>query len=79
MILANVHEAKTKLSQFIASVELRHETVRICRNGVPVAELVPIRTRNTPLQKHPEIARGVKINYDPCEPMDEADWPEALR
>ena len=36
----NVHEAKTRLSQLIAEVELGREIV-IARNGTPVAKLVP--------------------------------------
>ena len=40
MIQVTVHEAKTHLSQLIASVEAG-ERVVIARNGVPVAELVP--------------------------------------
>ena len=38
----NIHEAKAKLSEYLAAVEAG-ETVVICRRNVPVAELVPIR------------------------------------
>jgi prevent-host-death family protein len=38
MITVNIHEAKAKLSEYIAAVE-RGETVVIARRNVPVAEL----------------------------------------
>ncbi|MDP2786559.1 MAG: type II toxin-antitoxin system prevent-host-death family antitoxin [Pseudomonadota bacterium] len=38
----NIHEAKAKLSEYIAAVEAG-ETVQICRRNVPVAEIVPLR------------------------------------
>lgn len=38
MIRINVHEAKAKLSEYLARVEAG-ETVVICRRNVPVAEL----------------------------------------
>lgn len=36
----NIHEAKTHFSKLIAAVEAG-EAVTICRNGKPVAEIVP--------------------------------------
>lgn len=38
----NIHEAKAKLSEYLAVVEAG-ESVVICRRNVPVAEIVPIR------------------------------------
>ncbi|MDP2433114.1 MAG: type II toxin-antitoxin system prevent-host-death family antitoxin [Pseudomonadota bacterium] len=44
----NIHEAKAKLSEYLAAVEAG-ETVVICRRNVPVAEIVPIsQPRKTP-------------------------------
>lgn len=40
----NIHEAKTHLSRLIARVE-RGEEVVIARSGIPVARLVPLKTR----------------------------------
>jgi len=37
----NVHEAKTQLSRLLARVEAGEEVV-ICRDGAPVARLVPL-------------------------------------
>lgn len=36
----NIHEAKTHFSKLVAAVEAG-ETVMICRNGRPVASIVP--------------------------------------
>lgn len=41
MLNINVHEAKAKLSEYLAAVEAG-ETVVICRRNVPVAQIVPI-------------------------------------
>jgi prevent-host-death family protein len=37
----NVHEAKMKLSAVLLEVERKGETFIICRNGKPVAKIVP--------------------------------------
>ncbi|MBF0275817.1 MAG: type II toxin-antitoxin system Phd/YefM family antitoxin, partial [Nitrospinae bacterium] len=39
MITVNTHEAKTRLSELLTKIEQTKETVLICRNGSPVAEL----------------------------------------
>jgi prevent-host-death family protein len=41
MIQANMHDAKTKLSQLVEAAE-RGESVFIARNGLPVAQLVAV-------------------------------------
>lgn len=41
MLVINIHEAKAKLSEYLAAVEAG-ETVTICRRNVPVAEIVPV-------------------------------------
>lgn len=64
----NIHEAKTNLSQLLLDVELKSEKIQICRNGRPVAELVPVtKTVINPFKQHREL-RGVKILYDPVAP-----------
>lgn len=40
MIVVNMHEAKTRLSELVRLVE-KGEKVVLARNGTPVAELVP--------------------------------------
>lgn len=72
----NVHEAKTQLSRLLADVETRGETVRICRNGKPVAELRPIVYARIPLRLHPRLSR-VRFREDPTLPLRPGDWPES--
>ena len=43
MINVNTHSAKTNLSALLLKVENTGEQVTICRNGMPVARLCPIR------------------------------------
>ena len=69
----NVHEAKTQLSSVLADVENKGETFLICRNGKPIADLVPhIRTNR--LTPHP-ILRRIRVRYDPTEPLTAEEWP----
>lgn len=44
MITVNTHEAKTNLSKLLNLVAEKHETVKICRNGKVMAELVAPRS-----------------------------------
>jgi prevent-host-death family protein len=78
MIHVNMHEAKTRLSELVALVEKNHEVVRICRNGTPVAALVPLAPVVDPLEQH-EAIRDIKVLYDPAQPLDDDEWPEGLR
>jgi prevent-host-death family protein len=43
----NVHEAKTHLSRLLSDVELG-ERITIARDGVPVAQLVPVTSAEKP-------------------------------
>lgn len=77
MKMVNVHEAKTKFSRLLAAIEKRGERIVICRNGQPVADLVP---------HHSTISMGadkklgaIEILYDPIEPASEDEWPEECR
>ncbi len=44
MITINIHEAKAKLSEYLAAVE-NGETVIVCRRNVPIAEIRPVASR----------------------------------
>jgi prevent-host-death family protein len=78
MITVNTHEAKTKLSALLAAVEQEGETVHICRNGRPVAKLVPEDKARDPLRVQPKL-RPVAILGDLTEGLAEEDWPDAQR
>jgi prevent-host-death family protein len=70
----NIHEAKTKLSAVLLEVEKKGESFLICRNGKPVAKIVP----HTPPQRlsyHPALSK-IKIAYDPTEELSDSEWGE---
>lgn len=78
MITVNTHEAKTRLSALLLAVEERGETVIICRNGKPAAELRAISpAASDPLRIHPELSG--RILYDPTETATADEWPEDAR
>ncbi|MBN1905708.1 MAG: type II toxin-antitoxin system Phd/YefM family antitoxin [Deltaproteobacteria bacterium] len=68
----NIHEAKTKLSALIMEIENKGETFLICRNGKPVAELVPHKKPDR-LAYHPKMGK-IKIKYDPVEDLSKEEW-----
>jgi prevent-host-death family protein len=77
MKTVNVHEAKTNLSALLAKVERQSVAIIICRNGRPVADLVPHQRKNR-IKLHPLLKR-IEIGYDPLEPLSVDEWPEAGR
>ncbi len=40
MEFVNIHEAKTHLSKYVGMVNSNNEIVVICKNGVPIAQLM---------------------------------------
>jgi prevent-host-death family protein len=79
MIMINTHQAKSKLSELLAAIESKHETVIICRNGKPVAEMIPWeKTHKNPLAQDP-LLKKIVIKEDPSLPPEETDWPEEAR
>ena len=77
MKTVNVHEAKTNFSSLLATVEDSNESFVICRNGEPVADLVP-HQRASRIKTHPVLGK-IKIGYDPVAPISNEEWPEAAR
>lgn len=78
MISVNIHEAKTHLSELLLKVETKHETVIICRNGTPVAELLPWEKDKNPLNQNPKLKK-IKFFEDPTTPLSSEDWLESQR
>ena len=69
----NVHEAKTGFSALLAEIERRGKRIVICRNGKPVADLVPHRTE---VSMAPDKKLGaIAIKYDPIEEASDDEWP----
>jgi antitoxin (DNA-binding transcriptional repressor) of toxin-antitoxin stability system len=77
MDAVNIHHAKTHLSALLVRIEQTGEAVVICRNGVPVADLVP--HRETPRSAPDRVLGEVVIDYDPTEPLAEDEWPRTQR
>lgn len=79
MITVNTHDAKTNFSSLLHSVEIDFETILVCRNGHPIAEIHPlskIKKKGLPV---PALALSLNINYDPTEPLDSEDLPEVCK
>jgi len=68
----NVHEAKTNLSSVLTQIETRGKKFLICRNGKPIADLVP-HSEKKRLKTDP-LLRRVKISCDLTKPLTEKDW-----
>ena len=80
MINVNTHEAKTRLSALLNIVESGKDTVVICRNGRPIADLVRHAEPAPKLSRRgtfPEL-KGT-ILTDPTLPLDEDAWPSEFR
>lgn len=73
----NIHEAKTNLSSLLARLEQNGEAIVICRNGEPVADLVP-HQRPDRNKIHPVLSK-IKVGYDPVETLSADEWPKASR
>lgn len=84
MITVEAQDAENQLAGLLTAVEQRGESVLICRDGKPVAELrapanaTAVSTVSVDrLRMHPEL-KGV-ILYDPTEPASEDEWPSEFR
>jgi len=78
MITVNTHEAKTRWSELLQQVEQQHDTVVICRNGHPVAALVPWSKSTDLLRQHP-VLKNVVLHEDLARPLTDEDWPREAR
>jgi antitoxin (DNA-binding transcriptional repressor) of toxin-antitoxin stability system len=77
MKTVNVHEAKTGFSGLLAEIERKRSRIVICRNGKPVADLVPHRTEVS--MKPDKTLGAIGIHYDPIEEAREEEWPVEMR
>ncbi len=68
----NVHETKTKLSAILTQIEKDGEKYVICRNGTPIADIVPHKKKSR--LKSDSFLSQVKINCDLTEPLTEDEW-----
>jgi antitoxin (DNA-binding transcriptional repressor) of toxin-antitoxin stability system len=79
MKIVNLYEAKTHLSRIVSELEHGEDCIVLCRNGVPVADILPHRINRTGLKEVDPALAGATFHGDPCAALDESDWPEALR
>ena len=77
MKIVNVHDAKTRLSGLLAEIEKTGKRIVICRNGKPVADLVP-HHREVSMAADKKLG-AIRVNYDPTEEVSEDDWPREAR
>jgi antitoxin (DNA-binding transcriptional repressor) of toxin-antitoxin stability system len=73
MRTVNVHEAKTTLSALLVEVEEKGETVIICRNGKPVAELRAVTPRGGRLATRADTA-AIVFHEAPTAPLCRDEW-----
>lgn len=81
MITVNMHEAKTRLSELVKSVEERNEVVVLCRDGREIAEIRrrPRRRQARNLTPDPRFRVEFARSYRPDEPLTDNEWPSDLR
>lgn len=79
MIVVNMHEAKTRLSELVRGVEERNEVVVLCRDGEEVAEIRrrSRRRRTRTLTPDPTLHVEFAPGYRPDEPLSDTEWPRS--
>lgn len=70
----NITEADSNFFPVLAEIEEQGEMFIICRNGKPIADLIP-HSRKSRRHPHP-IMSAIRINYDPTETLDQDEWPD---
>lgn len=68
-----INETESNFSAVLNEMEEKGEIFIICRNGRPVADLIP-HTRKSRRIPHP-VMSAVRINYDPTETLSQDEWP----
>jgi prevent-host-death family protein len=72
MVVVNMHEAKTRLSELVRLVEAGEQVV-LARNGTPVAELVPAAVPEPKQRRGGQWKGKVWISPDFDEPLPELE------
>ncbi len=77
MTKLNIHEAKTHLSKYLIKVQ-EGETIILCKNGVPVAQITPLPKKMKPKRRVFGLARGMgKVSDSFFDPLTDDDFPGA--
>jgi antitoxin (DNA-binding transcriptional repressor) of toxin-antitoxin stability system len=69
MTTVSADDASRRLPDLLAEVEFTGETIVICRDSVPVAELRPVAAAKGPFRTNPRLA-GVVFVEDPTKPLE---------
>ncbi len=78
MSIVTEKEAKAKFPALLAAVVKSGQPIVICRDGKPVADLVPHRKVRRNLKPDPILSKIV-IKCDLTEPLSEKAWPKECR
>ena len=79
MLTVNMYEAKTQFSSLLKKVENEHEKILVCRNGHPIAEILPLKKNKQKELAPPNPKLRLNIKYDPTEPLDYDELPEVCK
>jgi antitoxin (DNA-binding transcriptional repressor) of toxin-antitoxin stability system len=79
MVTVNLYEAKTQFSRLVSAVEKQGERIVVCRNGIPVADLVPHASIPSKSLDPDPMLVGARFLGDSTAPLEAGDWPENLR
>lgn len=74
MKIINIDEEKFNFSTILVDLEKNGQRVIICRNGKPVAELVPHSPKKRGRIEIDPLLSQVKINSDLTDPITEDQW-----
>lgn len=78
MVTVNLYQAKAQFSRLVSAVE-KGERIVVCRNGIPVADLVPHASILSKKLDPDPLFAGARFLGDPAAPLEAGDWPENLR
>lgn len=79
MIYVNLCQAKAQFLRLVSAVEKQGERIILCRNGIPVADLVPHASIPSNKLDPDTLFAGARFLGDPAPPLEAGDWPENLR
>ena len=78
MISVEATQLGAQFEAILDRVERYKETVVICRDGKPFAQIAPCRPVPNPLQPHPHLSQ-VMVHEDPSLPLTDEELPEEYR
>lgn len=75
MTKVNVHQAKTHLSRYLQKVQ-EGETIILCKNDVPVAQIIPLPKKHKPKRQLFGLGKGkIKLTKAFFDPLTDEDFP----